>query len=241
MAQRPLGTDIASYETNINWMAVKHAGGAFAWAKATEGTYYTNPLFTSQEIGAKVSGIYIGAYHYARPGIDTNITGALSADTEAAFFWSVASNYVKADGACLVPMLDWEDISVTNGANGSNCTTAKLSAWVDQWCNDVSNDAAAMGVSAVRPVVYTGAWYSNPTNGYPGLNTTVTNWPDWIADYNGRNAQTGSPASTYPWPAWNLWQYWDTNASGGDADVFNGNLAAFAQTFIVGGTSALIK
>jgi GH25 family lysozyme M1 (1,4-beta-N-acetylmuramidase) len=238
-AQRPLGTDVASYQTNINWTAVKNAGVVFAWTKATEGTFYTNPLFVSQETNAKAAGIYIGAYHYARPSIDTNVTGAFSADSEAAFFWSVASNYVRDGGAYLVPMLDWEDIYITNGYSGSNgFTAAKLSAWVNQWCNDVSNDAVALGVGGVRPVVYTGNWYSNPTNGYPGLDTTVTNWPNWIADYNGRNAQTGSPASTYPWPSWNLWQYWDTNSSGGDANVFNGNLTNFVQTFVIGGTNA---
>lgn len=241
LAQRPLGTDVSDYQTNINWSAVKNAEVVFAWAKATEGTYYTNPFFASQQSGAKASGIYIGAYHYARPSIDTNITGALSADTEAASFWSVASNYVKDGGAYLIPMLDWEDVHTTNGYDGFDGFTAtRLSAWVNQWCNDVSNDAAALGVAGVRPVVYTGTWYSNPANGYPGLNTTVTNWPDWIADYNGLSSQTGSPASTYPWPSWNLWQYWDTNASGGDADVFNGDLAGFAQIFIVGGTNAPI-
>jgi GH25 family lysozyme M1 (1,4-beta-N-acetylmuramidase) len=241
VAQRPLGTDVSAYQTNINWITVKNAGVVFAWAKATEGTYYTNPLFASQEAGAKGVGIYIGAYHYARPSIDTNITGALSADTEAASFWSVASNYVKDGGAYLVPMLDWEDVHATNGYDGFNgFTAARLSAWVNQWCNDVSNDAAALGVAAVRSVVYTGSWYSNPSNGYPGLNITVTNWPDWIADYNGLNPQTGVPVSTYPWSSWNLWQYWDTNASGGDADVFNGSIADFAQTFVVGATNSPI-
>jgi GH25 family lysozyme M1 (1,4-beta-N-acetylmuramidase) len=240
-AQRPLGTDVSDYQTNVNWTAVKNAGEVFAWAKATEGTYFTNSYFAAQETGAKASGIYIGAYHYARPSIDTNITGALSADTEAASFWSVASNYVKDGGAYLVPMLDWEDTHATNGYDGfQGFTAARMSAWINQWCNDVSNDAAVMGVVAVQPVVYTGTWYSNPANGYPGLNTTVTNWPDWIADYSGLGAQTDSPASTYPWPGWNLWQYWDTNASGGDADVFNGSLADFAQNFIVGGTNAPI-
>jgi len=239
--QRPIGTDVSGYQTNINWAVVKNADVFFAWAKATEGTYYTNPIFVPQETGAKASGIYIGACHYARPSIDTNITGALSADTEAASFWSVTSNYVKDGGAYLVPMLDWEDIHTTNGYGGfQGFTAAWLSAWVNRWCNDVSNDAAALGVNGVRPVVYTGTWYSNPANGYPGLNSTVTNWPDWIADYNGQSSQTGSPASTYPWLSWDLWQYWDTNASGGDADVFNGNLADFAQTFVVGGTNAPI-
>ena len=42
-AQRPLGTDVSGYQPNINWTTVKNAGVSFAWAKATEGTYYVNP------------------------------------------------------------------------------------------------------------------------------------------------------------------------------------------------------
>ncbi len=65
-----------------------------------------------------------------------------------------------------------------------------------------------------------------------------------MSDYNGESAQTGSPVGyTYPWPSWKIWQYDDTNTSvpnwtGGDVDVFNGTLAGFVQTFVIGGTNA---
>src|ERR1022692_1892730 len=81
-AQRPLGTDVSGYQPSINWTTVKNAGVAFAWSKATEGTGYVNPYFTSQEAGAKSVGIYIGAYHFARPSSHPNITGSNSADSE---------------------------------------------------------------------------------------------------------------------------------------------------------------
>src|SRR5947209_15501599 len=103
LAQRPLGTDISGYQPSINWTTVKNAGVTFAWAKATEGTGYTNPYFTAQESGAKGVGIYIGAYHFARPSSHPNITGASSADSEAAYFWGVAGNYIKNTGAYCVP------------------------------------------------------------------------------------------------------------------------------------------
>lgn len=233
-AQRPLGTDVSGFQPSINWTTVKNAGVVFAWSKATEGTYYVNPDFTSQESGATSVGIYMGAYHYARPSIDTNITGSFSADTEAAYFWSVASNYVKYGGAYLVPMLDWED---TGATNGSIFTASMMSAWVIEWCNSVSNRALANGV-ILRPVVYTGTWYSKPSSTYPGLNTTVTNLPNWMSDYSGANPQTGTTTNTFPWKSWAIWQYWDTNWSGGDADVYNTNLSSFIQTFVVGGTNA---
>src|SRR5260221_13520979 len=91
-AQRPVGTDVSHDQASIEWTAVKNAGVTFAWTKATEGTTYTDSSFVAHVNGAKGVGIYIGAYHCARPSSHPNITGANSADSEAAFFWSVVSN-----------------------------------------------------------------------------------------------------------------------------------------------------
>jgi GH25 family lysozyme M1 (1,4-beta-N-acetylmuramidase) len=239
-AQRPVGTDVSGYQpANINWTAAKNDGDSFAWVKATEGTYYVNPNFTSQITGAAAAGVYVGAYHFARPSDDPNITGANSADSEAAYFWSVAGSYVKLGGGYLVPMLDWEDTGATNGRSGISIT--QMSQWVNEWCTAVSNDAAGEDI-IIRPVVYTGTWYSVPSSGgfgYPGLNTTVTNWPDWFAAYPlNANAQTGTPGGNTPWPSWDIWQYGDTNWTGGDSDVYNGNFQNFLQMFAVGGTNA---
>ena len=233
-AQRPLGTDVSGYQPSINWTTVKNAGVVFAWSKATEGTGYVNPDFTSQETGANSVGIYIGAYHFARPSSHPNITGANSADSEAAYFWGVASNYVKAGGGYLVPMLDWEDTGMTN-----QLSAASLSAWVNEWCTAVSNYARLNGAPGIRPVVYTGTWYSRPSSTYSGLTTAVTSWPSWIAAYpTTPDPQNGAPSDTYPWPTWNIWQYADTNWSGGDADVAHTNLSAFVQMFVIGGSNA---
>jgi GH25 family lysozyme M1 (1,4-beta-N-acetylmuramidase) len=236
-AQRPLGTDVSGYQTNVNWITLKNAGVKFAWAKATEANYYYSPCFvatpgySNQIAGATNAGIYIGAYHFARPSHDPNITGASSADTEAAYFWSIAGQYIKNGRGFLVPMLDWEDPGVSN-----QLTSAQMSQWVNEWCNTVSNDAAAAGVVGVRPVVYTGTWYSVPSGSYPGLTTAVTNRANWMSGYTGASAQYGYPA-TSPWPSWKIWQYADTNWSGGDADVYNGTLGYFVQNFFIGAPS----
>lgn len=230
--------DISGWQSNtVNWAAVKTSGMRFNWTKATEGTYYVNPWIAIQVCDSRNIGVPVGAYHYAVPSKDTNITGSYSADTEAAFFWSVAGGMVKTDGGYLVPMLDWEDPAATNGHDGYTgyFTTAHMSAWVNEWCKDVSNDAAAIGIT-LRPVVYTGTWYSDPARGYPGLDSTVTNWPNWMSNYDKRPAQSGHPPTT-PWPRWDIWQYADTNVSGGDSDVYNGDIAGFWETFAVGGTT----
>ncbi len=42
-------------------------------------------------------------------------------------------------------------------------------------------------------------------------------------------------APAYPWNNWNIWQYGDTNWSGGDSDVFNGTSQQFLELFVIGG------
>jgi hypothetical protein len=112
-----------------------------------------------------------------------------------------------------------------------------MSTWVNQWCNTVSNYAFAKGISGLKPIVYTGVWYSAPSSGvsgYPGLNATVTNRPSWIASYpSNPNPQTGGPSSSFPWATWDFWQYADTNWSGGDSDVFKGT-ASGLTAYLVG-------
>src|SRR5712664_4745402 len=76
-AQRPLGTDVSGYQAaDLPWATAKAAGVRFAWTKATEGTGYVHPNFIGQVTGATNAGVYIGLYHYARPGLHPNITGA---------------------------------------------------------------------------------------------------------------------------------------------------------------------
>jgi len=231
LAQRPLGTDVSGYQPVVSWRFAQNHGVTFGWAKATEGTGYVNPEYLEQIAGARAAGIYIGSYHFARPSSHPNLTGANSAESEAQFFWSVASNYIRGSSQFMMPMLDWEDIYMTN-----QLSAATLSAWVNQWCHSVSNYAYASGVPGVKPVVYTGTWYSTPSSKYSGLTTAVTGWTPWIAAYPANpNPQTGGPtAGTYPWSGWTFWQYADTNWTGGDADVFNGTAAGLSP-YIVGG------
>src|SRR5262249_23636498 len=157
------------------------AGITFAVCKGTEGLNYVDPTFVSNVLHAKAVNIPIGLYHFARPDVNKGLTGA---DAEAAYFWNTISNYVIADGVSLMPMLDFEqDVSGANPAY----TKATLSAWVNEWCNDIVNYGVSNGVT-VTPIVYTYTSYSTGTSGNgPGMDNTVTIWPLWMASYNGRN------------------------------------------------------
>jgi GH25 family lysozyme M1 (1,4-beta-N-acetylmuramidase) len=232
LAVRPLGVDVSNHQTNtINWSTLKNTDGvSFAWAKATEGLTFNDSYFTTNETGAKAAGVYIGAYHFARPD---NQVGLAGASQEEDHFWNIAKNYIKGGNAYLMPMLDIEQ-----DLTGAGYTKASLSAWVNQWCNDLKADAAAAGVT-VTPVVYTYISYASTW-----LDSSVAqNWPLWMANYNGQDPQTGGPNATSPWQtdAWQFWQYTSSAhfqgiASGTtnvDADVINGD-ANTLKDYIVG-------
>ena len=236
-AQHALGTDVSHYQgSSLDWSSIKSSGVTFAWAKATEGTTYTDASFTANAVNAPAAGVPIGAYHYAHP--ETHI-GTAGADAEAQAFWNVAKNYVKGGGSYLMPMLDIEQ-SLSGASPAYTKTT--LSQWVNQWCNDVAYYASTSGV-VVKPVVYTYMSYSSAW-----LDSTVTQWPLWMASYPSCTSNaacqcvecgssvplTGAPSSTAPWSTWDIWQYGDTNWSGGDSDVYNGSFSQFIAKFVIG-------
>lgn len=231
-AQRPTGIDVSSYQgssdslgpTNINWAQVKGDGTvSFAWAKATQGTYYIDADFVYNEVNAKANGVLIGAYHFADPVSDPGTSGA---DSEASYFLAEAGPYIQANGSYMVPMLDAE-IS-------SPGTQSAVSAWINEWCQDIVNNSATRGI-ALKPIVYTyQSWAADYING------PVTQWPLWMASPNGQSPQTGAPTATTPWSTWTMWQYGEVTITGVegavDADVFNGTIGTLTN-LIVGGSS----
>lgn len=236
LAQRPLGIDVSSYQDTVNWTNVKSAGITFAYAKAAEGTSTDgyvgeDPDFVSNITHAKSAGVLIGAYYFCHPETDTGLSGA---DAEAQYFWGIISNYVTTNGSYLMPALDFESDVADAGY-----TQTTLSEWVNEWCNDITNYAYAKGV-VVTPVVYTYVDYANGTSGNgPGVNSTVTQWPLWMASPNGDSPQTGAPSATAPWSTWTLWQYGQADISGittgvVDEDVFDGTATQLTNTLVIG-------
>ena len=226
LAQRTLGIDVSSYQGSPNWSSVRGSGIVFAWAKATEGTTISDGTFVNNENNGKAAGVFMGAYHFAHPNLN-------SPAAEASHFWGVAGGYIKADGKTFMPMLDFE---VFSGAVGAS----SYSDWANQFNNAIVANASAAGVN-VRPVLYTSACSACNFNG------SVAGWASDIADYNGESSQSGTPWSVCGncdvWGAgvWNVWQYSSTVGIPGisgnvDADVFNGNVAGLVATAKGGGT-----
>ena len=227
-AQRPLGIDVSDYQGTVTWTSVKAAGISFAWAKATEGTSVGQATFVNNENNGKAAGVYMGAYHYAHPELN-------SAGSEASYFWSVAGSYILADGKTLMPMLDIE-------GSAFNVGSSALSAWINAWCADVVQYAANAGV-AIKPCIYVSACNAC------GFDSTVGQWNCDIADYNNEDPQTGTPWSTCTgcerWGSgvWNFWQYTSSQTISGisgnvDHDVFSGTASTLLSQMLATASSS---
>ena len=223
-AQKPLGMDVSHYQGSITWPTVASDGIVFAWCKATEGINYTDPTFTYNISNGKAAGVLMGAYHFARPDLNT-------AASEASYYWSIAGPYIKGDSKTLMPMLDVE-ASAFNG----NVGASSLSEWCNQWSNSIAGFATAAGIK-IKPVVYVSACNANH------FDSSVAGWIPWIANYNGQDPQTGTPwsvCSSYNvWGTWKVWQYTSTGTIPGvssanlDHDVFNGTTNSLISTLVI--------
>jgi GH25 family lysozyme M1 (1,4-beta-N-acetylmuramidase) len=197
-AQLP-GIDVSAYQGNINWAAVAPSID-FVYAKATEGTYYTNPYFSNQYTGPYNQGLIRGAYHFAIPD---NSTGASQAD-----YFAHHGGAWSADGKTLPGALDIEYNPYGNECY--NLTKSQMTAWIWDFVNEYAFD------EHVYPVIYTTSnWWSACTGNASGFQNYD---PLWIACYC-------STAGTLPagYGYYTFWQYADSGSLPGDQDVFNGS------------------
>ena len=192
------GIDVSSYQGNLNWATIApHID--FSYAKATEGTYYTNPDFTNQYEGPYNQGVIRGAYHF---GIPNNSGGAAQAD----YFVHHGGGW-SADGKTLPGALDIEYNPY--GAECYGLTKAQMTSWIWAFASEYAFKAG------VYPVIYsTYDWWSTCTS---SSTIFASHDPFWIARY-------ASSAGTLPagYSFYTFWQYADSGSEPGDQDVFNG-------------------
>lgn len=195
------GVDVASYQGNVDWSTLWGSGVRWAYAKATEGTYYTNPYFSQQYTGSYDVGMIRGSYHFATP--DTT-----SGATQADYFVDHGGGW-SGDGRTLPGVLDIEW-----NPYGAACYGKSASAMVS-WISDfLSTYKSRTGRDAV---IYTATtWWTECTGNYSGF--AAAN-PLWIARY-------ASTAGTLPagWSYYTMWQYTSSGPTVGDHDKFNGAL-----------------
>src|SRR3954471_2664796 len=182
---RPVCIDVSSYQGSPNWASIRSCGWTFAWAKATEGATINDSSYRYNINNAKANGVYVGAYHFAHPNLN-------SPGTESSHFWSIINGDILADGKTMQPTLDFEVFSGVTGASS-------YTAWADAFNNNIVANAKGKGIT-VKPVLYTSSCSACNFSG------AIGSWIPWIANYNGQSSQTGTPWSVCSsCDVWNKW------------------------------------
>jgi GH25 family lysozyme M1 (1,4-beta-N-acetylmuramidase) len=200
------GIDVSHHNGDIDWAKVYDAGYTFAFVKASEGTNFKDDKFVENMENAKKAGVLVGAYHFARPVLNSD------AIEEAEWFVDVAGDYIGQE--YLPPALDVEDIVIPEkGIDEHPCADLgkeKLSEWIRDWMETVKSK------TGVEPVLYVNSNYANNC-----LEDYITDYSLWIAHWYVPSPNTGV------WDSWNFWQYVDKGSVPGisgkvDLDTFNG-------------------
>lgn len=167
-----LGIDVSNNNGALDWTKIAAGGTKFAYAKATQGTWFLDQFFDSNRKSAKAAGIAIGAYHYAEPGIGDPMA-------EASWFCDTVRS-VRADE--LRPVLDLETIVP------SGWTPTQYAAWAGKWLAEVERRLD------VRPVIYTYLSYyrdallePDPATGGLRPAAPVGDYPLWLAFYGAND------------------------------------------------------
>ena len=200
------GLDVSDRQPVVDWNAVASQGAQFAYVKATEGTGFVSPDFSSQYDGAYQAGLLRGAYHFALPN---QSTGA----AQASYFVANGGGWT-GDGRTLPGALDIE-----YNPYGAECYGLSQSAMVS-WI--ASFDDTYQALTSVWPVIYTdGGWWDTCTGGYGGF---ASQDPLWMPTY-------GPDGSTLPagWSLSTISQYAPSGTFPGDQDMFNGATSQLDQ------------
>lgn len=193
------GLDVSSWQGNVDWATVKANGAKFAYAKATEGTGYTNPYFGNQYNGPYQQGIVRGAYHFALPD--------KSSGAEQANYFVDHGGGWSPDGMTLPGALDIEW-----NPYGGDCYGLSQSAMVG-WIKSFSDQYHSR--TGRWPVIYTAtSWWQECTGNRGDFSGTN---PLWVANYSS------SPAPMpYDWDYQTIWQFDNSGVFPGDQNRFNG-------------------
>ena len=175
------GIDVSSHQGHVDWPAVAGSGPAFAFVKATGGTSYRNPYYADQLVGARAAGLVVGSYHYAfESSLDPYPGAGPEAEAEA---------FVAAVSALGIEAGDMLALDVEEGPPGTD-----VGAWALRFLAGVEQ------LVGFRPLVYTGAWFSDP-HGF-AAHPELARYGLWLAAYQER-----LPAAPAPWRSVAFWQF----------------------------------
>ncbi|MHB8165168.1 MAG: Lcl domain-containing protein [Sulfuricella sp.] len=234
-----LGMDLVN-NGDINWTQVSSAGKTFAIIKVSDGLpqtfiqpkyFSTCPNSPCYITAAKLAGLVVGPYHFARPYVN-------SAKDEADFFYSVAKDYIGP--GYLPPALDIEDPPDDAPYNQvSQMDPAVLTQWILDWIAELQR---LTGNPNLKPMIYTIKYFTHQW----GIRPELAQYPLWIADYENPYDVNPATDGTLPFGPWNYsWTFLQYSVNGNsvsgvpvppvDLDVFNGDITAL-NSLVGGGT-----
>lgn len=220
------GIDVSAHQGVIDWSRVAGSGRAFAFIKATQGTYNTQATFDGHWRGAKAARVLRGAYHFFDPTKD--------GVEQARYFLAAIDAAGGLEPDDLPPMLDLECPSDAREADAApTCLYPGASGWVPP---EVLRERAYAWLDTVeravgrKPVIYSYvSWFSRVTF----TDARLADYPLFIASI------AMCPSVPLPWTKPTFWQYSFTGTVSGiaapavDLDRFVGTDAEL-RAFISG-------
>ena len=207
------GLDVSSHQPTVDWQKQWNLGARFAYVKASEGNYFTNPLFSPQYEGSRSVGMIRGAYHFAIPNWS-------SGANQARYFVANGGGWT-ADGYTMPPVLDFEfnpyaNRTINGFDFGNTCydmTASQLRSWVRDFGDTM------LSLTGRLPVIYTNTnWWNYCLGTAPGFG----DYPLWVAAYPGAATNDAGPVPS-SWSTYSIWQYSSTGPFPGDSNVWNGD------------------
>ena len=197
-----LGMDVSSYQGNVDWNRAYNQGSRFAYTKATEGNYYTNPYFAQQYNGSARSGMIRGAYHFANP---RSTSGA----EQARYFVNHGGGWSN-DGITMPGLLDIEYNPYPSLGNTCyNMSSADLTRWIRDFMETYRS------LTGRYPMIYTANYWWRQCVG----TTEFGNHLLHLANYNYNPGPM--PAG---WGNYDIWQFSSEGPFVGDSNFFPGSV-----------------
>jgi GH25 family lysozyme M1 (1,4-beta-N-acetylmuramidase) len=214
------GLDVSGHQPTVDWKQQWNMGSRFAYVKATEGNYYTNPSYSSQYQGSRNVGMIRGAYHFAIPNWS-------SGADQARYFVQNGGRW-SADGYTMPPVLDFEfnpyEGRTINGFYFGNTCYNMSPAQLQSWVRDFGNTVRSL--TGRLPMIYTNTSWWNQCLGNP---SGFGDYPLWIAAYPSSPTNNAGPVPTASWGTYSIWQYSSTGPFAGDSNVWNGDYASLQR------------
>lgn len=156
----------------INFGQVKQHGIYGVWHKVSEGTTFADHDYGTRAQAARIVGLHVGGYHFARPAES-------SPERQAVYFCSLLGKVRRGD---LHPVLDLED----DGKLGSG----ELHTWATSFLEHVHR------LCGVKALTYTGPAFVEERR---WSKTFGTGAGLWLADYGPNDGRDHGPHVPRPW------------------------------------------